>query len=75
MNTRNTLNIEILVVYYIYPWSMTSNFTISFTEDFKLKLQESSGTSPATQNCVLIYMFMFLCNFLGDQKDGCFSST
>ena len=75
MNTRYTLNIEIIVVYYIYLWSLTSNFTISFTEDFKSKLQESSGTSPATQKCVLIYMFMFPCNFLGDQKDCRFSST
>ena len=72
MNTRNTLEI---IVYLIYLWSLTSNLTIRFTEDFKSKLQGSSGTIPAKQKCVLIYMFMFLCNFLGDQKDCRFSST
>ena len=31
---------EIIVVFYIYLWSLTSNFTISFAEDFKSKLLE-----------------------------------
>ena len=29
-----------IVVFYIYLWSLTSNFTISFAEDFKSKLLE-----------------------------------
>ena len=31
---------EIIVAFYIYLWSLTSNFTISFAEDFKSKLLE-----------------------------------
>ena len=31
---------EIIVVFYVYLWSLTSNFTISFAEDCKSKLLE-----------------------------------
>ena len=34
------LDTEIIVVFYIYQWSLTSNFTISFAEDFKYNLLE-----------------------------------
>lgn len=51
VNTRNTLNTEIIVVFDIYPW-LTSNFTLSFAEDFKSKLQELA--SQARQKCVFI---------------------
>ena len=38
---QKALDIEIInVVFHIYLWSLTSNFTISFTEDFKSKLLE-----------------------------------
>ena len=37
---QNALDTEIIVVFYIYVWSLTSNFTISFAEDFKSKLLE-----------------------------------
>ena len=37
---QKDLNTEIIVVFYIYLWSLTSNFTISFAEDFKSKLLE-----------------------------------
>ena len=33
---QKALDTEIIVVFYIYLWSLTSNFTISFAEDFKL---------------------------------------
>ena len=32
------LNTEIIVVFYIYLWSLTSKFIVSFVEDFKSKL-------------------------------------
>ena len=50
----------IIVVYHIYLWSLTSNFTISFTEDFKSKFQKSSETSPATQD---VFSFACLCSY------------
>ena len=37
---QKALDPEIIVVFYIYMWSLTSNFTISFAEDFKSKLLE-----------------------------------
>ena len=37
---QKALDTEIIVVFYIYLWSLTSNFTISFAEDFKSKLLE-----------------------------------
>ena len=37
---QKALDTEIIVVFYIYQWSLTSNFTISFAEDFKSKLLE-----------------------------------
>ena len=63
---QKALDTEIIVVFYIYLWSLTSNFTISFAEDFKSKLLEY--VSPAMQKCVFhlicIYvMFTFLCKF------------
>ena len=36
---QKALDTEI-IVFYIYLWSLTSNFTISFAEDFKSKLLE-----------------------------------
>ena len=43
---QKALDTKIIVVFYIYLWSLTSNFTISFAEDF--------GISPAMQKCVFI---------------------
>ena len=37
---HKALDTEIIVLFYIYLWSLTSNFTISFAEDFKSKLLE-----------------------------------
>ena len=37
---QKAFDTEIIVVFYIYLWSLTSNFTISFAEDFKSKLLE-----------------------------------
>ena len=37
---QRALDTEIIVVIYIYLWSLTSNFTISFAKDFKSKLLE-----------------------------------
>ena len=37
---QKALDTEIIVVFYIYLWSLTLNFTISFAEDFKPKLLE-----------------------------------
>ena len=37
---QKDLDTELIVVFYIYLWSLTSNFTISFAEDFKSKLLE-----------------------------------
>ena len=37
---QKALDTEINVVFYMYLWSLKSNFTISFAEDFKSKLLE-----------------------------------
>ena len=37
---QKALDTEIIVVFYIYLWSLTTNLTISFAEDFKSKLLE-----------------------------------
>ena len=37
---QKALDTEIIVAFYIFQWSLTSNFTISFAEDFKSKLLE-----------------------------------
>ena len=37
---QKALDTELIVVFYIYLWSLTSNFTISFAKDFKSKLLE-----------------------------------
>ena len=37
---QKALDTEIIVVFYIYLWSLTSNFTIRFAKDFKSKLLE-----------------------------------
>ena len=35
---QKALDTEIIVAFYIYLWSLTSNLTISFAEDFNINL-------------------------------------
>ena len=37
---QKALDTEIIAVFYVYLWSLTSHFTISVAEDFKSKLLE-----------------------------------
>ena len=71
VNTRNTLNTKI-IVFYIYTWSLTSNFTVSFAEDFKSEYYKNKSGNAKT--CFHLHVHVPI-QFLLDQKNCCFSST
>ena len=71
---KKALDTEIIAVFYIYLWSLTSNFTISSLKILNLNCWNKSGNAKMCFQFAYV-TFTFLCKFVGDQKDYRFSST
>ena len=71
---QKALDTEIIVVFYIYLWSLTSNFTISSSEDFKFCWNKSGNAKMCFHLICICHVYVPM-QILGDQKDYRFSSA
>ena len=73
---QKALDTEIIVVFYIYLWSLTSNFTnLASLKILNLNCWNKSGNAKMCFHLICICHVYVPMQILGDQKDYHFSST